>query len=88
MCPATADPALKLELADAVTSLRDPRGLALLLDIVGDSGAPRLPRIKAERLFEKLTGRKVDPDSLEDRVAWLKRHEGHLKWIEATGRFE
>lgn len=86
------DPAVRLELAAAVLELRDPSGLAILLGVIGDEAAPRFPRVKALRLFERLTGSSFgyevggDARKLEAMRSWWARHGSHLRW--RNGRFE
>ena len=78
------DPALRLALAEASLGLRHAGGLGVLLD-VADAG-PRLTQARALRLFEKLTGR-----SAKDVAAartWWTEHGSHIRWRDATGRFE
>lgn len=74
------DPALRITLAEASLGLREPGGIGILLD-VADSG-PRLQQVKALKLIERFTGR---TSKLRE---WWTEHGSHIKWREATGRFE
>jgi zinc/manganese transport system permease protein len=88
------DPPLRLALAEAVVELKDPAGLGFLLPLAADEAAPRLSRVKALRLFEKKTGKSFgyeiggDARRLEQMRQWWAEHGSHLRWREATGRFE
>ncbi len=88
------DAPLRLELAEGILELKDPSGLGLLLALIGDEEAPRLPRVKALRLFQRLTGRgsdvalEGDPQKLARVREWWAEHGSHIKWRENTGRFE
>ena len=79
------DDDLKVKLAEALLSLRDPAGLAVLIDVM-EKGEARVAREDARRLFEKHTGRKGD-DVAATRQWWSQRG-GALKWREETNRFE
>lgn len=78
------DPALRIALADASLALREPGGIGVLLDAADQ--APPLQKAKALKLLEKVTGRR-HRDAAAWR-AWWTEHGSHIKWREATGRFE
>jgi zinc/manganese transport system permease protein len=88
------DPALRLDLAEAVLTLRDPAGLGTLIGIFADETAPRLAAEKAFRRFETLTGKgfgyRVGGDrALLERIRdWWEQHRGELRWNDSAGRFE
>ena len=74
------DPALRITLAEASLSLREPGGIGVLLDVA--ENAPRLQQAKAMKIVEKYTGRS------KNLREWWTEHGSHIKWREATGRFE
>jgi zinc/manganese transport system permease protein len=88
------DASLRLALAEAILELKDPSGVGMLLALIADAQAPRLPRMKALRLFQRFTGRGSDveldgdPQKLERVRQWWSEHGSHIKWRENTGRFE
>jgi zinc/manganese transport system permease protein len=85
---ADLDATLRFELAQAVVELKEPSGLGVLLQVAADESAPRLARVKAIRLFDRLTGRGSDLEKLGPLLAWWAEHGSHIRWRESTGRFE
>jgi zinc/manganese transport system permease protein len=89
-----ADPSLRLALADAVLSLRDPAGLPVLIDLFSREGVPRLTAVKALRLYESLTGKGFGYEVGGDRVPleqirrWWNASGAQLRWNESSRRFE
>ncbi len=88
------DPSLRLDLAEAVLSLRDPAGLGALIGVFTGEGTPRLAAEKAMRRFEALGGKCFgyqtggDQETRERIRQWWDQHGGELKWDDSAGRFD
>lgn len=75
------DSDLRVSIAEAVLTLKDPRGLPLLVDVLSSTGEPALSRRRAEESYRRWTGRPFD------RRWWDERGNG-LRWRASTGRYE
>jgi zinc/manganese transport system permease protein len=88
------DPALRLDLAETVLSLKDAAGLGAMIDVFASDGVPRLAAEKAFRRFDALTGKGFgyqvggDRAPLERIRTWWHEQGAHLKWNGTLGRFE
>lgn len=78
------DPALRVDLAEAVLDLRDPAGFAVLIDVLG-KGPPAQVGRDARALIERRSGRTGDLEALR---SWWAARGASLRWRGPARRFE
>jgi zinc/manganese transport system permease protein len=90
----TLDASLRRTVAETLLTLKDPAGLAALVEIVGDGSAPRLAREKALRQIESATGQSFgeafgsDPAPLKRLGQWWEERKERIRWNETSKQFE
>ena len=91
------DAFLRVALARAILELKDPAGIPVLINILGEDEG-ELAHREAVELLRNLTGEgfgygpELDPadnaNALESWRVWWTEHGPHLRWREQTLRFE
>jgi hypothetical protein len=70
----------------AVLAIHDPRGLGVLIDVVGAEEAPQFAREEARKRLREATGR--DWKTSGEWLRWWEEHRDRIRWRENLKKFQ